>query len=130
MEDKCKCPWISSMVNDPNVPIEYSEKVKKFLFKYNPRKNVYNFLYIYYCPCCGGKLTSLNKKDIIPEKELKRLKAVTEKILTPKDALGILGKPDYKQENGVYEWHSHSKTAVIEGKEFHPNKFFLNFRKK
>ena len=132
MKAKCACGWLDEMVNDPNVPIKYSEHLKEYVFEYSPRKNVYNFLRIDYCPSCGGKALGLNTKCLIPEKELANLRKLTGKISTFKDAVKVLGKPDYERacNTTTYEWHSHSRTVIIDGLELHPNKFFVNFRKK
>ena len=132
MENKCTCGWLDEMVNDPNVPITYSQNLKEYAFEYSPRKNVCNSLRIDYCPSCGGRVFKPNKKYSISEKESANLRKLTAKILTFKDAVQFLGEPNHKRTctTITFEWRSHSKTAVIEGTEIHPNKFFINFRKK
>jgi len=132
MENKCICTWLDQMANDPNVPITYLELSGRYAFQYTPRKNVYNTLYMDYCPNCGGKVFESNKEVLIPEEELKRLKSLTGNIKTVEDAVKVLGKPDHKETSTTvsYEWQNHSELAIIEGFELHPGQFFINLQKK
>ena len=128
-EKKCKCGYLGHSANDPTSPIEYSERTKKYSFKYSPKKNVYNWLYIDYCPSCGGRAPK-SKKNIIPKKEMVWLQKLTKNISTIDDAIKILGKPDRDSTSRDLSWDSHSKIATINISGLGIKNIFIYFEKK
>jgi hypothetical protein len=89
----CDCGWISSVINEPDSPVVFDEKMNHILLV--TAQSQYP---LYHCPFCGGTFPDRAKRlwvPKIPPEEFARVEKMAKELTSREAILSALGTPDH-----------------------------------
>ena len=99
----CDCNYLHNAANDPNIPIEFDERLNEFHIVFFISDSE-SYLLIRHCPFCGGKAPESRRTSLfatITVQEQARLAELTKSLKHLSDVIGALGEPDKDEEAGL-----------------------------
>jgi len=99
----CKCKAVSNWASEHNTPIVFDERMNEYHFVFGGNQS--DFLVIYYCFFCGGKLPESKRDEFVVETDQQEVEDITRRMLQVTSVLSMqeaLGKADrvYQAEGG------------------------------
>ena len=99
-EEPCDCGTLQNAADDPNLPIEFDEKLNEFHLVYG-NKGQFN---LYHCFFCGGKAPDSKRYLLfatLSDEERHRLIKLTKSLKTLGETIATLGEPDRDDDAGA-----------------------------